>query len=68
MKRRYTMVKKNSKTSDNHLETLERVKEQYQQYVEVSGLYELPKQKEKEVQYQPPSPLHPLTSNITHLK
>lgn len=63
------MGKKNRKTSDSYLETLEIVKKQYQQYVEVSELYELPKQKEKDViRYEPPSPSRPLTSNITHLK
>ena len=63
------MPETNKKTSshagkDDYLETLERVKKQYQQYVEVSRLYELPLQKaEEETQYQPPSPENPLTMN-----
>ena len=40
------MTEKCRKTSADYLETLEEVKKQYQQYVEVSGLYELPIQKE----------------------
>ena len=58
------MTENSRKTSDDYLDTLEQVKKQYQQYVEVSGLYELPMQKEDEnIQYQPPSPEHPLTTN-----
>ena len=50
--------------SSDYIEILERVKKQYQQYIEVSGLYKLPTQKEKEIiQYQPPSPENPLTTN-----
>ena len=59
---------------DDYLKTLEKVKKQYQQYVEISELYKLPTclptqarqvQKEDEpVQYQPPSPEHPLTTTI----
>ena len=58
------------KTShDDYLRTLEEVKKQYQQYVEVSELYTLPIQKEEEpVQYQPPSPEHPLTTNTIRIK
>ncbi len=49
---------------DDYLKMLKKVKEQYQQYVEVSELYELPVQPEEEpVQYQPPSPEYPLTTN-----
>ena len=63
------MTEKSRKTSDDYLETLEEVKKQYQQYVEVSKLYELPKQKEDEIiQYQPPSPEHPLTTNRIRIK
>ena len=63
------MTEKGRKTSDDYLETLEEVKKQYQQYVEVSKLYELPKQKEDEIiQYQPPSPEHPLTTNRIRIK
>lgn len=54
---------------DDYLKVLEEVKKQYQQYVEVSGLYELPIQKEKEtMQYRPPSPDHPLTTNRVRFK
>ena len=63
------MTEKGRKTSEDYLETLEEVKKQYQQYVEVSKLYELPKQKEDEIiQYQPPSPEHPLTTNRIRIK
>ena len=52
------------KASDDYLKTLEAVKKQYQQYVEISGLYTLPIQREeKPIQYQPPSLKHPLTKN-----
>lgn len=55
--------------SEQYLETLEKVKKQYQQYVEVSGLYELPVFKEEqEPQYQPPSPERPLTTNTFRVK
>lgn len=55
--------------SDPYLKTLEEVKKQYQQYVEVSDLYKLPLQESDEKkQYQPPSPEHPLTTNTTHIK
>ena len=55
---------RNEKVSDNYLETLEEVKKQYQQYLDVSGLYQLPIfNKDEEPQYQPPSPEHPLTTN-----
>ena len=54
---------------DDYLKTLEEVKKQYQEYVEVSKLYELPIQKEEEqVHYQPPSLEHPLTTNTIHTK
>ena len=63
------MTEKCRKTSADYLQTLEEVKKQYQQYVEVSGLYELPIQKEEEViRYQPPSPEHPLTTNRIPIK
>ncbi len=52
------------RVSDNYLKMLEKAQEQYQQYVEVSGLYDLPTQKDNQaMQYQPPSPEHPLTTN-----
>jgi len=50
--------------SDDYLKTLEKVKKQYQQYMETSELYKLPIEKAEEpVQYQPPSLEHPLTTN-----
>ena len=50
--------------SDAYLRTLEEVKKQYQQYVEVSKLYELPIYKEDPpVQYLPPSFDNPLTTD-----
>ena len=55
---------KKQKASDDYLRTLEEVKKQYRQYVEVSGLYELPIRKEQEPpRYRPPSPEHPLTTS-----
>ena len=55
---------KTNAITEAYLKMLEEVKKQYQQYVEVSELYELPIQKEEEpVQYQPASPEHPLTTN-----
>jgi len=56
---------KPGKTSEDYLRTLAEVKKQYQQYVEISGLYKLPvkKQEEKTPQYLPPSPDNPLTTN-----
>ena len=63
---------KNTETenvSDDYLKTLEKVKKQYEQYVEVSELYKLPIQNEEEaIQYHPPSPEHPLTSNTISIK
>lgn len=56
------------KVTDDYLKTLEEVKTQYRQYAEVSRLYKLPIQKEEQtVQYQPPSPEHPLTTNRIRL-
>ena len=55
--------------SDDYLKTLEEVKKQYQQYVEISGLYTLPiQQEEGPIQYQPPSLEHPLTTNTTSIR
>ena len=52
------------KKSLDYLKTLEEVKKQYQQYVEISGLYTLPiQQEEGPIQYLPPSLDHPLTTN-----
>ena len=57
-------MSKKGKTLDGYLKTLEEVKEQYQEYVEVSEIYELPAFKEEEsIEYQAPSPEHPLTTN-----
>ena len=57
------------KVLDDYLKTLEEVKKQYQQYVEVSELYKLPIQKKEEiVRYQPPSLEHPLTTNRINVK
>lgn len=53
-------------TQNAYLETLEQVKKQYQQYIKVSKLYDLPTQKKGEItQYQSPSFEHPLTTNST---
>lgn len=63
------MSKKTETGSEDYLKTLEEIKKQYQQYVEVSELYKLPIQKEVEtIQYQPPSPEHPLTTNTIRIK
>ncbi len=51
-------------TSDDYLKTLQEVKKQYLQYVEVSELYKLPiRQIEQPAQDCLPSPDHPLTTN-----
>jgi len=56
-------------TSSDYLETLEEIKKQYQQYVEVSGLYKLPTSKEEEqIEYRSPSPDNPLTTNTFGIK
>ncbi|MDE0332898.1 MAG: hypothetical protein OXL41_13650 [Nitrospinae bacterium] len=53
-------------TDEQYLKILEEAKKQYQQYVEVGGLYKLPRSKDTEaIRYQPPSPEHPLTTNQT---
>lgn len=54
--------------TEDYLKTLEEVKKQYQQYVEVSELYALPIRKEEPVEYQPASPDRPLTTNTLHTK
>ncbi len=60
---------RNGKNSEEAWETLENVKEQYQQYLDVSGLYELPIfKKDEEPQCQPPSPEYPLTTNTFRVK
>ena len=49
---------------EHYLKTLEKGKEQYQQYVEVSEVCELTvKGEEEPAQYQSPGPEHPLTTN-----
>ena len=51
-------------TSNDYLETLETVKKQYQQYLDVSELYDLPTApQESEPEYEPPSIDNPLTTN-----
>ena len=56
------------RTSDDYLRTLEEVKKQYEQYVEVSELCKLPIQRAKEeAQCHPPSLEHPLTTNSIEL-
>ena len=56
-------------TSADYLETLEKVKKQYQQYVEVRKLYALPIQKEIAViRHRPPSLEYPLTTNTIRIK
>lgn len=55
--------------SEQYLETLEEVKRQYQQYLEVSRIYELPVfQKNEEPQHPVPSLEHPLTTNTFCVK
>ena len=57
------------RVSVDYLKTLEEVKKQYQQYVEVNELYKLPIHKEEEpVKYQSPSPDHPPTTNTIRIK
>lgn len=55
--------------SDDYLKTLERVKKQYQRYVELGELNKLPIQREEEViRYRHPSLEHPLTTNKVYIK
>ena len=62
-------MSKKEKVQDSYLETLEKVKQQYQEYIEVSKIYELPTfEEEKPIEYQPPSPEHPLTTNTFDVK
>ena len=63
------MSRETDSVSDDYLKVLEEVKKQYQQYVEVSGLYELPTQSEPDSpEYEPPSLEHPLTTNTIRVK
>ena len=57
------------RVSNDYLETLEKVKQQYQQYVEVSRLYELPTgpEEEKPPKRPPPSRENPLTTDRLRL-
>lgn len=56
-------------SSQDYLKTLEKVKKQYEQYVEISELHKLPIQKEEEDTLVPlPSPEHPLTTNRIGIK
>ncbi|WP_462137989.1 hypothetical protein [Candidatus Mycalebacterium sp.] len=63
------MAQKEKEVSQKYLETLEEVKKQYEQYLEVSKLYELPTfQQEPEPEIQPPSLENPLTTNTIRIK
>ena len=53
---------------DDYLATLERVKVQYQQYVEVSDLYSLPTATTGTVDYAPPSMKRPLTTTVSQIE
>lgn len=62
-------MSKQEKFSDDYLKTLEKVKEQYRQYVSLSKIDELPVNQEEEVtENSPPSPDHPLTTNSFSVK
>ncbi len=62
-------IEKQSTVSEDYLETLEKVKKQYVQYVEVSKLYDLPTEKHQEPnQNLPASPENPLTTNSFRIK
>lgn len=62
-------MSKKGKSSNDYLKTLEKVKKQYQEYLEVSKIYELPTfEQEKTREHQPPSPEHPLTTNSFRIK
>lgn len=57
------------KNSDNYPRTLEEAKKLYQQYLEVSEIYELLIfQREVDIEVQPPSPENPLTTNTICIK
>jgi len=52
------------KSSDNYLKILEEAKKQYQPYVSLGELCDLIESMEEEqVEYMPPSPDNPLTTN-----
>ena len=57
------------KGTDEYLAVLEEVKDQYQQYIEVSGLYELNRLLEKkDEEFLSPTPENPLTTNKIKMK
>ena len=45
------------------VELLEDARRKYQEYLELSKVYELPDRQERAVQYEPPTPKNPLTKN-----
>lgn len=53
----------NDKQDVDFVELLEDAKKKYEEYLELSKVYALPDRQEKEVQYEPPSPNSPLTTN-----
>ena len=59
-----------SKVSIDYLEMLEKVQQQYQKYVEVSRLYELPtvREEEKPAKRRAPSRENPLTTDQFRVK
>lgn len=64
-------MSKQEEISGDYLETLEKVKEQYQQYLDLSKIDELPVTQEEEeavTEGSPPSPEHPLTTNSFSVK
>lgn len=57
------------KGTDEYLDVLEELNDQYQQYVDVSGLYELNRLLEQKVEeFLPPTPENPLTTNKIKVK
>jgi len=51
------------KQDADFVEILEDAKKKYEEYLELSKVYALPDRQEQEVQYEPPSPSSPLTTN-----
>ena len=63
------MSRKADSVSDEYLRILEEIKKQYEQYLEVSGLYELPTRLEPHSpEFEPPSLEHPLTTNTVSVQ
>ncbi len=64
------MNSKKSTTSDEYMSTLEEVKKQYRQYLEISGLYDLPisKEQEEHAESAPPCYENPLTTNTFEIR